>query len=647
MARTNESNINLPSLFANTAFRIPHYQRGYAWGEKQWSELWEDIWDIEKDGNGEYRRHYTGTIALQEIPKENIPLEERWLKEKGTYFFDVVDGQQRLTTIVILLYELIRAYDDEYPETQEELQAKYLFGKKKNSETKVYLFAYKKEDKNSQFLLNKIYEDSTVILPIDYFNVYTNNLQNAQKYFRDKISELNKEERIELLSKMQNALAFDTKYIDNELSVQAVFETMNNRGKQLTILEKLKNRLLFLAAKLDVDDGDIEILTSKINDAWRIIYNYLGKNPKGIMNEDEFLSAHLSLIRKPSDYTFSESVAEKKVFEMFCNRAQNYLLDYTRGQGEDAKHEPIVSYEKIQSYILDISQFVPFWYEVVNSNDIRIQKILYLNASKEMKLLIAELLRNKEISECAVNECIDLVYKVVFRDNIPGLGILDERTFANRAREIHSRELSIAEFVKELETKLSIPCNNESVINRFKDLFTYIRGNVGFHRWWGLKFFLMEYEEYLRRERYKDELPHVQWNNYDEINIEHIMPQEFKTNWQQEMDDYLEPRQLDEERRGMASKILVNTLGNLTILKDSKNSSLQNDGWRKKKQRYASGSFNELEISKYEAWNQYSIYERGCNMLHFMEKMVFGLKFSNQEILEMLFMKEDYYVMES
>ena len=96
------------------------------------------------------------------------------------------------------------------------------------------------------------------------------------------------------------------------------------------------------------------------------------------MNEDEFLSAHLSLIRKPSDYTFSESVAEKKVFEMFCNRAQNYLLDYTRGQGEDAKHEPSVSYEKIQSYILDISLFVEFWYKAVNSDDLRIQKILYL-----------------------------------------------------------------------------------------------------------------------------------------------------------------------------------------------------------------------------------------------------------------------------
>ena len=151
---------------------------------------------------------------------------------------------------------------------------------------------------------------------------------------------------------------------------------MNNRGKQLTILEKLKNRLLFLATKLNNETDEIAVLSNKINDAWRNIYDYLGKNPDGVLDEDEFLSAHLSLYRKPADYTFSETLAEQKVFEMFCNRSQNYLLDYTRGQGEDAKREDAVDYKKIQDYVLDISQFVEFWYKAVNSDDLRIQKIL-------------------------------------------------------------------------------------------------------------------------------------------------------------------------------------------------------------------------------------------------------------------------------
>ena len=141
MSKTNQSNLKLPELFANTAFRIPRYQRGYAWGEKQWSDLWDDIMEIEKNSEGELRRHYTGTIALKEIPQKDIPEEELWLKSKGTSFYDVVDGQQRLTTIIILLYEIIRAYDDQYPEEQEKLQEKYLFERKKGTGYKVYIYS--------------------------------------------------------------------------------------------------------------------------------------------------------------------------------------------------------------------------------------------------------------------------------------------------------------------------------------------------------------------------------------------------------------------------------------------------------------------------------------------------------------------------
>ena len=644
MAKVNQQNLKLPELFANIAFRIPRYQRGYAWGDKQWGDLWDDIMEIEKDKDGDYRCHYTGTIALKEIQKKEVPDEELWLRQNGSIFYDVVDGQQRLTTIMILMYEIIRAYDDNYPEDKEQLQEKYLFKKKKGSGNKVYLFSYKKEDQNRQFLLNRVYEDDTEILLSNYRNVYTNNLQNAQTFFRDKVERLSIEERIDLLDRMQNALVFDTKYIDDELSVQAVFETMNNRGKQLTILEKLKNRLLFLAAKLNNDIDDINILSAKINDAWRNIYDYLGKNPNGVLDEDEFLSAHLSVYRKPADYTFSEVVAEQKVFEMFCNRAQNYLLDYTRGQGNDAKHENAVDYNKIENYVLDISQFVEFWYKAVNSDDLRIQKILYLNSSKEMKIMLAELLRNDNDD---ADKCIDLISKIVFRDNVPGLGVIDERTFAGRAREIHMNELKISEFKQELVNKLAIPCNVETMINQFNVFFSYVRSNKGFHRWWGLKFFLMEYENYLQKNIYREDLPHVQWDNYYEVNIEHIMPQNYRVNWQKEMDDYLKCKDLSDDMKEMAKKILINTLGNLTILKDAKNSSLQDDSWEDKRKRYESGSFNELNISKNVEWNQYAIFARGRNMIRFLESMVSGLKLTEEEVQALLFVKEPYYVKES
>lgn len=649
MARTNESNLKIRDLFSNKVFRIPMYQRGYAWGDKQLKELWDDIMDIEPDQGGNYHRHYTGMIALKEIPLIEIPPEEKWLEDRGFSFYDVVDGQQRLTTLVILLYVLAKSYETIDPSIKTDLLNSYICSN--NLTYKTYYFSYKTADNNNLFLINKIFDDAKVVSTGD-LNVYTKNLLFAKKFFQERINELNPDARKILLDKLQKSLAFDTKYIDDELSVQAVFETMNNRGKPLTILEKLKNRLLFLTNKLKNNQGEIAALSMNINNAWGKIYQYLGKNPDSVLNEDEFLSAHLSLIRKPADYAFSETIAEQKVFEMFCNRANNYLLHYTRGQGDDAPHEDPVDYEKINTYVISISNYVKYWYDVVNQkSDSTISKILFLNPSKEMRIFLAELLSHKETENDEVKKCIELVYNVVFRDSIPGLSVLDERTFATRAREIHNNELSLVELNNRLFIDLSTPCNKEAVINEFRRLYTYQRGNKGFHRWSNLKFFLMEYEQHLKEKYYPKDLPHILWENFYEINIEHILPQNYSKNWNTEMEDYTNGRGLSPDNKEKASIILINTLGNLTIIRDKKNSSLQDDSWSEKRKRYKSGSFSEIEISskkegedfEHVSWNKDTIYERGCDLVKFMESKIKGLKFDDEETKNLLFDREIFF----
>lgn len=96
------SAINLTDLFNTRIFRIPDYQRGYAWEDKQLNELWDDLDEI-PTVNEELKKHYTGTIYLEET---NPTETEKWLS--GVKFYNVVDGQQRLTSISILLFELLR-----------------------------------------------------------------------------------------------------------------------------------------------------------------------------------------------------------------------------------------------------------------------------------------------------------------------------------------------------------------------------------------------------------------------------------------------------------------------------------------------------------------------------------------------------------
>lgn len=183
-----------------------------------------------------------------------------------------------------------------------------------------------------------------------------------------------------------------------------------------------------------------------------------------MLNEDEFLSAHLTLLRTPADYVFSEQMAERKVFEMFCSRAVNYNLSDTRGQQENTAKEPKVDYDKIYNYAVDISNFVPFWYKVYfpdlkTTNGLRLWKIQILNGSKEMKLFLAKILSLESSDPQFVGDCFELVEKIVFRDSIPGLGLIDERTFATRARSLHNGETKLADLCNELKNLWSTPCN--------------------------------------------------------------------------------------------------------------------------------------------------------------------------------------------
>ena len=636
MANNETNDLRLAQVFATKAFRIPDCQRGYAWGVRQWNDLWEDIWDINEDtSTGDYQPHFTGTISLKEISRHNIPEEERWFKDKGNSFYAVVDGQQRLTTLEIMIFELIKSYPDE--EEKLELQNTFLFKSRNATNTRLYLFSYGNKDKNRAFLLNKIFEDNTVILPAEYVNVYTNNLKKAKEWFCEKINMLSDEQKIDLLRRIQTALVFDIKYISNSVSEQAVFETMNNRGKPLSILEKLKNRLLFLTAKLSCQFEDKIILSGYINEAWRKVYDYLGKNPEGMLDEDDFLSAHLTLIRKPKETSFSIQAAEEKVFQMFCNRTQNYTLDY--GAEDSAGREPVVDYKKIKDYVLDIAEFVPYWYEVYNSLDERIRKIRILNDSKEMRILLATLLMLKNDSRELADKSIDLLLKIAFRNSLPSMNVVDERTYAQRARELHNKELNLDELNDKLEGFINTDCNAEGMIGQFNWLFEYERGAKGFHRWNGLKFFLMEYEQHLQG----NDLPHVSWDNYYDISIEHILPQAYQTNWSKVMDEYLKGKDLSDDENWRAQKIIINTLGNLTIIKDAKNSELQNNSWEDKRDRYKNGTFCEIKIAQESEWNGNTILNRGIEMLQFLMTMVPGLSLTEEQQKRMLFVAEKYF----
>ena len=610
-------------LFDSSFFRIPDYQRGYAWKkEKQLPETWDDIEEILDNENNDFHPHFMGTLFVEIMKPCDIPEVDRWVAS-GNTFYSVVDGQQRLTTISILLFVLLSIEKTSYANKSiEGLKEKFIFETNATKNTRAYRFAYL-EERDNAFLQSQIFEDKNIAWSNENKteSAYEKNLRDAKDYFYEKVYKMSYEERNRLFRKITNALYFDIHVIEKDLNVQSVFETMNNRGKPLTVLEKLKNRLMYLTEKLATSEEKI-LLRSNIRNTWGTIYRVLAKNPNNILDEDDFLSAHLSLYRKPPEYVFSEKQTEEKIFKMFCNRASRYRLSET---DERSDYEEDAEFNKINKYVLDLGAFVSWWNQVNNTDNILINKIYLLYSGKEIKIYLCALLRALDRANQTCDDDLRKVEKILFRNATPGVGVRDPRTFATLARELYNNPTKLQEIRATLDNDLSKPINVEAVVGGFSHLLSYIYNSTGYHKWGSLKYFLFEYENELYCKRYKQDAEKILFKNYENTQIEHVLPRDEKPFWINETNDFSSNFTTDDSRK-LAIRVLKNTLGNLTILKDKKNASVSKNPWNDdanrgitgKKTRFATGSFSEIEISQVEHWDKKAIYERGRKLLDYL-----------------------------
>ena len=329
----------LSGIFDKRIFRIPDYQRGYAWLQPQLVDFWEDLVNLQPE-----RNHYTGLLSLKPLNEDDSKdwNDAKWAFQKGYKPCHIVDGQQRLTTFVILLHEIVKFVreinkeksDSEIllgDDTVKDVVTKYICIKNANSMiTTTYLFGYEKDNPSAEYMKYKVLEDP---LSKDVTETYyTKNLIKAKEFFANNISNLYKEagangiETINILyKKLTHHLMFNLHEIDDNYDVFVAFETMNNRGKKLTNLELLKNRLIYLTTLYDaheLDDNDKYTLRETINNAWKEIYKQLGRNKEIPLSDDDFLRAHWINYfkysrRRGSDYIsfLLKNFSSKGIFE--------------------------------------------------------------------------------------------------------------------------------------------------------------------------------------------------------------------------------------------------------------------------------------------------------------------------------------------
>ena len=692
---------SLKNIFKDRIFKIPDYQRGYSWTTKQVKEFFEDVVNLPSD-----RFHYTGLLSLKKVDKNiwNIWNDERWLiEDRGFKPFHVVDGQQRLTTFVIFIQAIIELLKN-IPENKDkrddeiylgsfslkDIKEEYLIVEKPPQFIiRTYKFSYEVDNPSFQFLKYRIFEESNSGTIQETF--YTLNLENAKNFFAENLLNYYKKydmKEIEILfKKLTQNLMFNVYEISDDFDVFVAFETMNNRGKKLSNLELLKNRLIYLTTLYDKNElkHDERIsLREKINDAWKEVYFQLGRNKQNPLNDDDFLVAHWIMYfqysrEKGDDYIrflLEQKFTPQNVYsktEVKLSSIQEF--EEIRGDEETDQEEVEVNYveeeivwrpklspKEIEDYVNSLKSAAVHWYNThnpINNSDLTSEESLWIDRLNRIGIiyfrpLVTVSFLSKNIDTKKRVELFKAIERFIFITFRLSRSFSSYRNseFYKATRQLRKNELSVKDIIKILEDRMDYcfyePEDTNDVFFDYSYFQNFInkkfKSGGGFYNWNGLRYFLYEYEMEKVRQRGSQK---IDWKLFikgekDKVSIEHIYPQTPDNKcWEKAFNDYKKTHQ----------KFFQGTLGNLLPLSQSINSSLQNDCFDDKKNQkynerkvkvregYLDGSHSEIEVTGYSEWNPETILKRGNKLLEFMENR-WDLKFEDDDSkAELLFLK--------
>jgi hypothetical protein len=499
--------ISLDHLLASRLLDVPDYQRGYAWGTQQLSEFWEDLELIDPGG-----RHYTGTLVLKD--RKETHFDE--VRSVPLSAFDIVDGQQRMTTCIMLLDRLfghLEGYGDpDTPTNRRRLLTATISGVQR---PKLQLGADIRDYWEQVILRSKPWVDGAPLAA-------QRRLSMATEFFEARIAEQatngsGPEHATwlrSLVGKVTGSLQFTLYVAEDDAEVGVIFETLNQRGKPLTELEKTKNYLLFLVSRLP--EGQRRDLSEVINSAWKEIFTNLGRLPSD--HEDQFLRAHWLATQNPSQREWSRVNSIK---ERFHRRkyveAKQQLYDDVHGYANSLR-QASAAYRDI---VRDSSQGFAAYGDLTShvrsaSRDLRQAGVVQIFAP----LLIAGRLRYPENAEpylALVKQCERYSVRVFL--------IMERRANAGQARLY-----SLAHELHENGDANAASAGLAERISYFASDGELLADLLNVRRNWyakpGHKYFLYQYELSLLGGN-QPQLPfeHFTTGEYKSTSTEHILPQ--------------------------------------------------------------------------------------------------------------------------
>ena len=262
--------LSLSDLLANRLFRIPQYQRSYSWERKHRHDMFEDIKALKEEPD---RRHFLATVVGLSRGRRTIVTDEYSVIE-------VVDGQQRLTTLVILLKAIQLALQNnptEHIKLAGELQGILI----KQDELSLILLQMN-HDPNGYF--PEYLRKGTTRSPDEATTLADRALLNAIRECSEFVGGW--PDLIQLTGIVKNRLTFIFHEIDDEATVYSVFEVLNSRGLSVPWLDRLKSLLMGIAFKYG--SGNKSEIIEELHGIWEGVYRTIGLR-QGLSDQPEFL----------------------------------------------------------------------------------------------------------------------------------------------------------------------------------------------------------------------------------------------------------------------------------------------------------------------------------------------------------------------
>lgn len=553
--------------------RIPFFQRGYVWDITNWEDILTDLLDFDKS-------HFLGSLILKQQDKQTGKPKEVL----------VIDGQQRLTTLSVLLRAVFNSFDEETQKNCESSLRNYLFFKKNQTDKNYFVkIEHSKIDKKhfQKVINDDLANDEYNAIVIEDPNTKTQSKHNKVlqcfKYFSERLKEIELKSRIDLFNRLldqENKILVVIDLSEKE-DEQAIFDTINSAGVRLSSADIIKNALFQKALDLFENAEEVESL---YKEKWENIFSIdedainFWDTPRAtgrLMRDNiEILLHSISVIKgffDPDKHTLSDL---SNLYKIYISK---------------------ISKEDLKKFVEEISKYATLFRE----------KILVFNGSTLFNFQDNYARLFHILSVCEISTFHPYILSLLFKYDSNETKLLEElrkiETLVVRRMITKATTKSYNKMCKEfindnsmVDTKLA-----EQTKEEVKNGLTSITNkNAALLLFW--------VELYRRANDNKESIKELKYN----YSLEHLMPQKWEEHWGGVVIVDINGKEITDKevaKRERYSKIYH--IGNMTLLNSSLNTSLRNyDFDRKIKgegRKKGIKDYDDLGITKFDILTPY------------------------------------------